>query len=105
MPQISQFLRKVDSGLAHWCPACLEMHLFSYNHWTWDGHIVEPTFLPAMRITVPNIKKNRPPAFCCHYSLIQGKLEFYDDCTHSFRGVKMTLPPLPAFMRDRCLNF
>ena len=109
MAQISQFLRETDGDLAHWCPACLELHVFNTKHpniftgarWIWDGNIVAPTFEPSMNVISRHPSKKKPSRIC-HYTLKHGVITFMGDCTHAFKGVKMTLPPLPTFARDEC---
>lgn len=110
MGQISQFLRKTTGGVAHWCPACLEIHhfdverpnIFTGAKWQWDGNIVAPTFFPSMNVIERDPEKEFPDVIC-HYFLRAGVIEYLSDCTHGFRGVKMSLPPLPEFLRDKCL--
>jgi len=105
--QISQFLRRAEGGIiSHYCPACRQMHGFFVDkpnpengaHWRWDGNIVAPTFLPSMNITA---KDDGEIFYCCHYRLENGQLEYLKDCTHALAGIKMALPPLPEFLRDR----
>lgn len=51
-------LRRTANGIAHWCPACKGVHVFTIDNpnsngarWTWDGNIEAPTFTPSMKIT------------------------------------------------------
>jgi hypothetical protein len=111
MGQISQFLRRFDKGIAHWCPGCKELHLIHLTEknwigakWEWDGNLVQPSIKPSVHIIVRDpdgeIKDE-----VCHYHLRNGQLEFVNDCTHELKGVTMPLPPLPEHYRDQCLNF
>lgn len=109
---LSPVLAKLDHAdyydhpvLAHWCPACGELHGFSCEQpqrngakWTWDGNVNWPTFLPSM-----NIKIGIParPEWRCHYFLRAGILEFLGDCTHELAGQKRGLIPIPEGRRLR----
>lgn len=109
--QISQFLRRTTTGISHWCPACGEVHNFSLKPtengscWRWNGNIVAPSFMPSMSITRMKPMDGKPQnawplVSRCHYWLKNGKLEFLADCTHRMKGVTMSLPPLPDWLRD-----
>jgi hypothetical protein len=37
----------------------------------------------------------------CHYFLRAGQIEYLDDCTHTLRGYKISLPALPELYRDK----
>lgn len=99
-------------GLAHWCPACQEMHHFAiegYNSsgakWTWDGNVESPSFTPSMNIrTNPPSDPHYQPdvsSSVCHYFLRSGRIMYLGDCTHSMKDQTVPLPELPEHMRDR----
>jgi hypothetical protein len=112
--QISQFLRRVDGGVMHFCPACACGHVFYIEkkapgtnaQWKWDANIVEPTFQPSMVVTAHFSVQDGGPEVC-HYWLRKGVIEYLNDCTHHFKGLKVPLPAMPAYLRDpaECLNF
>ena|ERR1700761_100510 len=103
--QLSQFLRKGEGFLSHYCPACLELHTVSVERpnelgcrWQWDGDTISPTFFPSVDIRV----KRGPTVIArCHYFLHRGILKFQPDCTQHLKGITMALPALPDFYRDR----
>ena len=117
MGQVGSKMRRIGApdgytagGLAHWCPACQEMHVFALDgknasgaQWTWDDNIEAPTFSPSMniRVNAPG-PRHQPDAASstCHYFLRAGVIEFLGDCTHDMRGQKVALPPLPERLRD-----
>jgi hypothetical protein len=118
MGQVGSKMRRIGSadgytagGLAHWCPACEEMHAFALDgpnssgaKWIWDGNVENPTFTPSMNITI-NAKSHphyQPDAATsvCHYFLRNGAIEYLGDCTHSLKGQRIILPPLPAHLKD-----
>lgn len=117
MGQLGSKMRRMGSsegspgGLAHYCPACKQMHLFSldgYNSsgakWRWDGSVEAPSFIPSMNIrcNMPGMDGYQPDAgsSVCHYYLSGGMIGFLPDCTHEMRGLSVPLPDLPVQYTD-----
>lgn len=92
-------------GIAHWCPACNGMHLFSLDgpgaKWTWNGNVEKPTFTPSMLIRTgprPTVPVGRPDAGkvdVCHYIMTDGMINFCVDCTHEMAGQSVPIPDWP----------
>jgi hypothetical protein len=119
MGQLGSKLRRIGppdgytaGGLAHWCPACEEMHAFAIDgpnasgaQWKWDGNVEAPTFAPSMHIKInPPGDPHYQPQACssvCHYFLRAGVIEYLGDCTHAMNSQKVPLPALPDHLRDR----
>lgn len=114
MMQVSSKLRSIEGeGYSHWCPACLQMHIFT-SGWSFDGNLECPTFNPSMRISgVKTIKVKgewtgewerdaggNPIPFTCHYFLHSGKIQYLSDCTHEMAGQTVDLPDLPEWLKD-----
>jgi hypothetical protein len=122
---IGRLLRVEPSGLRpggaleHYCPACRMLHAFSINLaddcgriWRWRGGGDRPTFTPDMdvwppgerpcRIPLPDEVRKHLESFApnsrCHYRLVDGFIEFFDDCTHALAGKRVRLPPLPGYV-------
>jgi hypothetical protein len=108
MGKLNNILRNVETGYAHWCPGCLEMHVLP-NSWNFNGNIDKPTFTPSFKHG--GIKRvfqdgkwtgeweldvhgNSIP-YVCHYILTDGILNFCGDCTHGLSGKSVPIPPLP----------
>jgi hypothetical protein len=105
MGQVGTKLRRIGrldgsvaGGLAHWCPACEEMHAFALDgknasgaQWSWDGNVEAPTFTPSMHIKTGPV---------CHYFLRAGTIQYLGDCTHAMKGQSVPLPDLPVHLRD-----
>ena len=94
----------VDGQVAHWCPACNELHAFALQEknssgarWSWDGNVASPTMVPSMNISTGAYvdPKCEVPGTRCHYFLRGGVIEFLGDCTHGMRGQRVPLPPIP----------
>ena len=113
MAQVSSKLRSGQGGLFHWCPACEEMHILP-DSWAFDRNFESPTFHPSFKHEGMQIVKvdgkwtgewvrdanGDTVPFVCHYNLIEGKLQFCDDCTHDFKGTAVDLPQLPEWLKD-----
>lgn len=85
-------LAETEDGHVHWCPACEINHIVP-NRWDFNGNIDKPTFAPSVR------QSFGPPddRTVCHYHIVDGVIDFADDCTHSMRGKH----PLPELTEDR----
>ena len=113
MGQVSSKLRRGHDCFFHWCPACEEMHPLP-DSWTFDGDLENPTFHPSFRHTgLKTVKVDgewtgdwvrdadgKTIPLVCHYNLIAGKLQFCNDCTHSFGTKEVDLPQLPEWLKD-----
>ena len=115
MSQVSNKLRRDESGYDHWCPGCEEMHHLP-DSWKFDGNLQRPNFQPSFkhsslqRVFVSgnwtgewkrDATGNTIP-FICHYNLINGNLQYCADCTHSLVGKTVPLPNLPESFTDEC---
>lgn len=105
MSQVSGVLRKTEAGYSHWCPACKEMHAIAVEkplangaQWSFDGYVEMPSFRPSINIHIP--ADDGDPEYRCHYFLTAGKIIYCSDCTHDFANQSVTLPALPAHLRD-----
>jgi hypothetical protein len=116
MGQLSAKLRKTGSadgytagGIAHWCPACKEMHAFAIDapfkngaRWSWNGNVDQPSCTPSMNISWGPYKDDEIdiPLGRCHYFLTNGMIKFCSDSTHELAGKDVPLPDLPAHLKD-----
>ena len=101
-------LRKISGGYAHWCPACEEMHPLPVERgWVFEnGDLEHPTMKPSFKHTSYDPKmqgldspwKDNP--YICHYNVVNGVLQFHNDCTHGLRSTNVTMPALPPHLRD-----
>lgn len=109
MSALSSKISKEEEGYGHWCPACREVHTFRERTpfeqrptWTYDHNHEHPSFDPSMNISHPEDASDPTdviPAFRCHYRLISGYIHYCTDCTHSYSGMVIPLPDLPAFLQ------
>jgi hypothetical protein len=85
------------------CPGCKSEHSVPVllnkkeaNHWNWNGDSIKPHVRPSVKHTYPDAAyKEHPnlPAFCCHYHITDGNIEYCGDCSHDHSGktVPMTV--------------
>lgn len=102
MTAMGKKLRRTLDGIAHWCPACKEVHHFTIArprspNWAWDGNTEAPSFTPSMRISWgkqadPKCEVN---GGICHYILTAGVINFCGDSTHTMAGQSVALPDWP----------
>lgn len=97
--------------LAHWCPACKELHEFAVDRafrngarWTHTGSFDVPTFAPSMNIRIgpwPAESKRAGQIDVCHYFVKAGRIEYLSDCTHELAGQTVDLPDLPQSVLEQ----
>lgn len=111
--QLSKYLRKNDRGHAHWCQACLEMHILP-SSWSFDGNVEKPTYSPSFRHSgIKTVKvdgkwtgewvldpQGNPVPEVCHYILTNGIINYCADCTHELAGKSVPMAELPDFYKD-----
>lgn len=106
MAAISKVLRDyVDGtgqeGLMFHCPGCNIRHKIYVGvgkgpQWSWNRDVNKPTFGPSIKveghrpITDEEVVRilagedlSKETAFLCHSFVIDGKIQFLSDCTHS----------------------
>lgn len=88
---------KVAEGgqLMFWCLGCLNLHAIptvdipGSPAWKWDGQMVYPTVSPSILIyPYPNHQPR------CHLFIMEGKLDYLDDCEHPYVGQKVDMLPV-----------
>lgn len=98
--------------LAHWCPACQELHPLAVEAaqpngaiWNWNGDAYYPTFNPSMNIHYgPDGEgEDEVKQYRCHYYLEKGEIRYLSDCTHHLRGQTVALPEIPLGEMSRLL--
>lgn len=81
------------------CPGCgwhslpVKIGVKTERFWEWNGDVDKPTISPSVKHFYPgSVYKAHPnmPAFCCHYHIKNGNIEFCNDCTHEHNS--KTLP-------------
>lgn len=79
--------RPGDPDFSFYCPGCECDHgVWTTNNsgpvWTYNNDIDKPTFRPSLLVTAPYAGVNH----ICHTFITDGKIEYLNDCTHSFAG-------------------
>lgn len=97
LERISDKLMLIAGEPAFWCPACREAHRFNVNQpnivtgkrWNWDGNKEAPTFSPDLTLKIG--------AKVCHFYVMEGRIEYMRDSTHSLAGQHMPMVHFPDF--------
>jgi hypothetical protein len=79
----------------HYCQGCDGLHMINtvvknQNNaiWSFNNNFDLPTFSPSININLHNNKR-------CHYFIINGKINYCSDCTHSLKGQELQLLEIP----------
>ena len=90
------------------CPACECGHMFD-NKWEFNGDIEKPTFHPSLLVRSGHyMKEHKGECWCtynrnhpeenntyncciCHSFVIDGKIQYLNDCTHAMAGQSIEL--------------
>lgn len=99
-------VKKIETGIALWCPACSDYHHLS-DLWTWDKNEEFPTINPSIKVMGKQWEKESPfykPAFIdvpyagitvCHSYVKNGKWEYLPDSNHTLSGQTVSVVPIP----------
>lgn len=95
------------AGYSFYCPGCEETHFYQTPRWSFNGDEEKPTFTPSLLIRSGHYMeeyKEGDPCWCtyntehpddhypsytcyrCHISMTDGRIQFYNDCTHKLAG-------------------
>lgn len=81
-------LKKIPGSETRWeyvfgCPACNEEHTIN-NTWEFDGNYELPTISPSILVEGYRGDKNTEygSPFRCHSWITNGKIKFFEDCSH-----------------------
>lgn len=95
-------------GLRHyyWCPGCDRLHGIAIRPhtqdndagWEFTGTLECPTYSPSQLSSWEETVSGVPTKRICHTFIRSGIVEFLNDCTHSLKGQKVPLPPLPDWV-------
>lgn len=120
MGQLSPILRNATGGtLLFWCPGCKCGHQVTTGEgpgprWGYNGNPEAPTFTPSILVRSGHfVPSHKPGDTCwctpdpdgtewgfacgiCHSYVIDGRIQFLDDCTHELAGQTVAIPEWPA---------
>lgn len=83
-----------SNGIIFFCPACQSPHsipIRGQNAWGFNYDDAKPTITPSIKVTCPLPSGET----VCHSFVTEGRIQFCGDCTHSFSGQTVDLPPWP----------
>lgn len=89
------------------CPGCGDSHVIPVDgdkKWEWNGSLESPTLTPSILVRsghfAPSHKEGDEcwcgknygvDCYLCHSFVINGKIQFLTDCSHSLRGQTVDL--------------
>ena len=122
MSALSPILRDAEGGrLTFWCPGCNHAHGIAHGagpgpRWTWNGDVNKPTFSPSIAVTSGCSVAGYDGQGCwctyyaehpeeeqdfkcgvCHSFVVDGRIQFLNDCTHALAGQTVDLPQFPGY--------
>lgn len=76
------------------CPGCGFEHAVRLEGsgpvvWSWNGSLESPTLNPSVKVEGVLGAFSDPPdptPYLCHSFIVDGRINFLDDCTHKLRG-------------------
>lgn len=87
-----------DGRYTFYCPGCGHHHIYYTRNenplpnWTFNGNMESPTFSPSLLNRwgkyVPGYENKIKGGGICHLNVTNGKIDYYDDCTHEYKGRK-----------------
>lgn len=101
MGLLSPILRSAsDGGLTWWCPGCNRAHHIRVGdgpgpRWGWNGNADKPTFTPSVLVSYngPDAGRDGAPPAVCHSFVVDGQMQFLNDCTHGLAGQTVPITP------------
>lgn len=96
----SKLFKREGGRVAFWCPGCGRAHNISVEgpgRWGWNEDGNAPTFTPSVltRYNGPDAGQGEAPPAICHCFVINGRIQFLNDCTHLLAGQTVDLPDWP----------
>lgn len=83
-------VRRAEGGLLTWhCPGCEGGHgvpIQGQQAWGWNGSLERPTLTPSVLVYAHDTSPPFKPQPRCHCFVVEGKIQFLDDCTHALKG-------------------
>lgn len=100
MTKLSRILERSDyNKLMFECPGCRMYHAINVSddtepRWVWNGDVEKPTFDPSILVCYP--LGNPSINHICHSFVVNGRIQFLNDCTHALAGLTVDIPELDS---------
>lgn len=84
-----------------YCPGCERCHTVRVGEgqniqgWTFDGNEDYPTFSPSILVHDVKNAETDPTPLICHSFVKDGKIQFFNDCSHSLAGKTVDMISIP----------
>lgn len=102
---MTKLIKQNDELISFTCPGCKRDHGIQHGvtdgpSWNWNGSLESPTFTPSILVTYNGADAgvDGAPPKICHSYVVDGKIQFLTDCTHSLAGQTVDLIPWVDFL-------
>lgn len=81
--------------LSFFCPGCERRHAVPVSRdgkgitWAWNGDRDRPSLNPSIHV---NANRECPEYHECHSFVVNGQIQFLNDCSHALAGTTHALP-------------
>lgn len=87
MAKVFPIENTADKQIGWTCVGCGSMHMIPTDGskgWKWNGDVDNPTISPSVRAVWQHGEQRISK--CCHFFVVDGKINFCGDCTHDYSG-------------------
>src|SRR4051812_36960049 len=87
-------IKSVNGSQAFFCLGCKALHLID-TRWVFNYNHEKPTFKPDCCVMVGPMPEGHPFAgrsFKCHFTIVDGVINYMADSTHDMKGMSLHLP-------------
>lgn len=99
-----EFLLRTETHFIHYCTACDHIHPLPYHGWDYNNDPERPTFSQSFEHTLHDYYDGRIDGYVqasgiCHYTITGGRIQYHNNCTHTFAGKTVDMVVLPEYFR------
>jgi hypothetical protein len=87
---------KTHDYMLLFCPGCKTVHAFN-STWNPQGPDEKLTLMPSVKVT-----RKHEPAYCCHFMVQNGQVQFLTDSTHWLVGKTVPMEEIPEELVPKC---
>ena len=99
LKKVSSVLQEADGMLFFECKGCDMPHGVNIARdgmpkWSFDGNYENPTFSPSVLVQYPYrmLGNGEREQVVCHSFVVNGNIQYLNDCTHNLAGKTIPLP-------------
>jgi hypothetical protein len=104
-----------EGYIQHWCPGCNERHEIAIEgtnergaRWNISWEDGKATVSPSVLVSTNSPRNaheiDHPVTYAkCHYFIINGRIQYLNDCLHALAGKVVDIPEFPNKLCDLCV--